>query len=59
MTPAEFKSHVFVLLASLLVAGSFLVSEKLAGIVNPFSLTLLRFLGAALILMPIVLYKKK
>jgi len=39
------------------VAGSFLASEKLAGIINPFSLTLLRFIGASLILLPIVLSK--
>jgi drug/metabolite transporter (DMT)-like permease len=41
----------------MLVAGSFLASEKLAGIINPFSLTLLRFIGAALILLPIILFK--
>ena len=45
------------MLATTLVAGSFLASEKLAGIVNPFSLTLLRFVGASLILLPVVLYK--
>ena len=39
------------------MAGSFLASEKLAGIINPFSLTLLRFIGASLILLPIVLSK--
>lgn len=42
------------MLATILVAGSFLASENLAGIINPFSLTLLRFVGAALILFPIV-----
>ncbi len=42
------------MLATILVAGSFLASEKLAGIINPFSLTLLRFMGAALILLPII-----
>ncbi len=47
------------LLATTLVAGSFLASEKLAGIINPFSLTLLRFVGASLILLPIVLSKSK
>jgi len=51
------KSHLFVSLATLIIAGSFLVSEKLSGIANPVSLTLLRFVGAAAILLPIVLYK--
>ncbi|MDJ0532142.1 MAG: DMT family transporter [Xenococcaceae cyanobacterium MO_207.B15] len=53
------KSHLYVLLATFLVAGSFLVSAKLSGIIHPFSLTLLRFLYAALILLPIVISKKK
>jgi len=48
-----------VLLATALVAGSFLASEKLAGIVNPTSLTLLRFVCASLILLPIVIYKSR
>lgn len=47
------------LLATALVAGSFLASEKLAGIVNPFSLTLLRFAGASLLLLPVILYNPK
>ena len=53
------KYHLLALLATLLVAGSFLASEKLAGIVNSFSLTLLRFVGASLMLLPIVLSKAK
>ncbi len=53
------KPHFLVLLATCLVAGSFLASGKLAPIVNPFSLTLLRFLGAALFLAPVVIYKKE
>jgi drug/metabolite transporter (DMT)-like permease len=48
-----------VFLATLLVAGAFLSSEKLAGLANSFSLTLFRFLGASLILAPIVLYRRK
>ncbi|NOX43797.1 MAG: DMT family transporter [Gammaproteobacteria bacterium] len=48
------KSHLLVILATILVAGSFLASEKLAGIINPISLTLLRFIGAGLILSPII-----
>ena len=53
------KSHLFVSLATLIIAGSFLVSEKLSGIVNPVSLTLLRFVGSAAILLPVVLYKRE
>jgi len=55
----KIKHHFFVLLATGLVAGSFLASEKLAGIINPISLTLLRFVGASLILLPIVIYKPR
>ena len=49
------KSHLLVMLATILVAGSFLASEKLAGVINPVSLTLLRFVAAALLLSPIIL----
>ena len=55
----EFQAHLLVLLATLLVAGSFVASERLAGIINPFSLTLLRFLSAAVILLPVVLWKRR
>ena len=53
------KAHFFILIATILIAGSFLASDKLSGIINPFSLTLLRFVGASLILFPIVLSKKR
>lgn len=53
------KYHLLVLFASVLVAGSFLASAKLAGIINPFSLTLLRFAGASVILLPLVLSRSK
>lgn len=53
------KTHFLVLLATLLVAGSFLVSEKLASTINSYSLTLLRFLGASFILFPFILYKAR
>jgi len=53
------RHHLLVLLATTLVAGSFWASEKLAGVINPISLTLLRFIGASLILLPIVLSKSK
>ncbi|NOY83572.1 MAG: DMT family transporter [Nitrospirae bacterium] len=55
----KIKYHFLVLLATILVAGSFLASEKLAGIINPFSLTLLRFIGATVILIPFVLFKHR
>lgn len=53
------KYHFLALLVTLLVAGSFLSSEKLSGVINPFSLTLLRFAIAALVLLPFVLMKRK
>jgi drug/metabolite transporter (DMT)-like permease len=53
------RHHLLVLLVTLLVAGSFLSSAKLSGIINPFSLTLLRFVIAAGLLMPIILFNKK
>lgn len=53
------KYHLLALLATTLVAGSFIASEKLAGIVNPFYLTLFRFLGASLILLPVVFSKTR
>jgi drug/metabolite transporter (DMT)-like permease len=55
----KFKYHLLVLLATILVAGSFLASEKLSGVINPISLTLLRFTGAALLLFPVIFSKPK
>ncbi len=52
------KSHLMVMLATFLVAGSFLVSARLAAVINPFSLTLMRFVAAALLLLPVVLARK-
>ncbi|PLX93270.1 MAG: EamA family transporter [Desulfuromonas sp.] len=49
------KSHCMVLLATVLVAGSFLASARLAGVINPFSLTLMRFVASSLLLLPLVL----
>jgi drug/metabolite transporter (DMT)-like permease len=53
------KAHLFVLLATFLVAGSFIVSGKLSGIINPISLTLFRFFAAILIFAPIIFLNKK
>lgn len=58
MNSQTFKAHLLVLLATLLVAGSFIASEKLAGLINPFSLMLLRFVVATLILAPVVLARR-
>ncbi|PKI80621.1 EamA family transporter [Malaciobacter halophilus] len=49
---------MYVLFATFLVAGSFLASQKLANVVNPLSLTLLRFIGAILIMAPFILVRK-
>ena len=58
MKRTTFIPHFLVLIATSLVAGSFVASESLAGVINPFSLTLLRFIGAALVLLPIILFKR-
>lgn len=55
----EIKAHIYVLIATFLVAGSFLASANLAHALNPFSLTLLRFVGSVILLAPFVLYKKE
>jgi len=51
-----FKAHLMVLLATVLVAGSFVLSKKLAGVIHPISLTLLRFTIATFVLAPFVLF---
>lgn len=53
------KAHLFVLLATFLVAGSFIVSGKLSGVINPISLTLFRFFAATLIFAPIIFLNNK
>jgi drug/metabolite transporter (DMT)-like permease len=52
------KAHLFVLLATFLVAGSFIASAKLSGVIDSISLTLFRFFIACLLLAPIILLKK-
>src|SRR5690606_3863409 len=49
------QAHGLVLLSTLLVAGSFIAAAPLAQLINPYSLTLLRFLLAAVLLAPVVL----
>lgn len=53
------KYHLLALLATLLIAGSFLSAAKLSGVINPISLTLLRFMIAATVLMPVILLQSK
>jgi drug/metabolite transporter (DMT)-like permease len=54
-----FKAHLLVLLATFLVAGSFIASAKLSGIIDSISLTLFRFFVASLFLAPIIFLNKK
>ncbi len=53
------KAHFLVLFATFLVAGSFIASSKLSGVIDSISLTLFRFFLASLCLAPIVLLNKK
>ncbi len=53
------KAHFLVLLATFLVAGSFIASSKLSGIIDSISLTLFRFFLASLFLSPIVFLNKR
>lgn len=53
------KAHIFVILATFLVAGSFIVSQKLSGIIDPISITLMRFVLASIVLAPFILFIKK
>ena len=53
------KAHLLVLLATFLVAGSFVASAKLSGVIDPISLTLFRFFVASLFLAPIIFLNKK
>lgn len=53
------KAHILVLIATVLIALSFIVSGKLSGLINPISLTLFRFVLAFIILLPFILVIKK
>lgn len=55
----NFKAHIYVILATFLVAGSFIVSAKLSGIIDPISITLMRFVLACFVLAPFILFIKK
>ncbi len=53
------KAHILAIIATFLIAGSFIVSKKLSGIIDPISLTLLRFVFASIVLAPIIFIKQK
>ena len=54
--PKESKAHLLVLLNTFLVAGSFIASQKIAGLIHPISLTLLRFVLASIVLSPFIFF---
>jgi len=55
----ELKAHLYVLFATFLVGGSFIVSQKLSGVINPISITLFRFLIASVCIAPLIFIQKK
>ncbi|WP_418187400.1 DMT family transporter [Aliarcobacter lanthieri] len=52
------KAHILATIATILIAGSFLASQKLANVIDPTSLTLFRFVLALLFLSPVVIFNK-
>lgn len=59
MNILHIKAHILIIIATILVAGSFIVTQKLVGLISPFSLILLRFLASAVILSPLILTRRK
>ncbi|MFW2565949.1 DMT family transporter [Aliarcobacter butzleri] len=55
----KLKAHLYVLFATFLIGGSFIASAKLSGVIDSISLTLYRFVLAAIILAPVILIKKE
>jgi len=53
------KAHILVIISTFLIALSFIVSKKLSGVIDPISLTLLRFIFASIVLAPIIFLKQK
>ena len=51
-------AHLYVLLATILISGSFLASQKLANVIDPISLTLYRFVLALIFLSPVIIFSK-
>lgn len=52
------KAHILVTIATILISGSFLASQKLSGFIDPISLTLYRFVLALLFLSPVIIFNK-
>ncbi|MEV9498427.1 DMT family transporter [Aliarcobacter butzleri] len=52
------SAHLYVLLATILISGSFLASQKLANVIDPISLTLYRFVLALIFLSPVIIFSK-
>lgn len=55
----QIKAHILLLIATFLVAGSFIASQKLSGVIDPISLTLCRFVFASIILAPLIFVNGK
>ena len=55
----QIKAHFLLLIATFLVAGSFIASQKLSGVIDPISLTLCRFVFASIILAPFIFVNVK
>ncbi|MGF1702627.1 DMT family transporter [Photobacterium makurazakiensis] len=55
---SQLKGHLYVILATLVIAGSFIATANVSDQLHPISLNLMRFTIAALILFPIVLMRK-
>ena len=53
------KAHLYIILATILIAGSFLASQKLSGVIDSISLTLYRFVLALVILSPFIIFQKQ
>lgn len=53
------KAHMLIFIATILIAFSFIISGKISGLINPISLTLLRFVLAFTVLLPFILLSKK
>ena len=52
------KAHIYVVIATIFIAGSFLASYKLSSTIDAISLTLYRFALALIFLSPLVIFNK-
>lgn len=53
------KAHIYVVIATIFIAGSFLASYKLSSTIDAISLTLYRFVLALIFLSPLIIFNKK